>query len=289
MLPLSISYFIADFLYLILYKIGGYRTKVVSSNIKNAFPEKSEAEIKAIEASFYSHFCDLILEVIRAFSMSKKEYFDRVEDLNEGYLDKYYEEGRNVVLTAGHYGNWELIAAAAAGRFKHQTIGIYSPLKDEFLNKKITKSRGQLGLKLVSKKECKQFFAQAHEKPVALIFANDQSPSSGYRAHWTRFLNQDTAVVYGAEKFARTFNAPLVYAELHKKQRGKYSYRLETLIENPKDTKPGEASEAHTRRLEKDLIKRPNFWLWTHRRWKKTLPEAYGLYPIINEIKTPKS
>ncbi len=265
--------------------MGGYRTKVVGANIRKSFPEKSEKEVKAIMDEFYSHFCDVILEVIRAFSMRDKEYYERVEALNEGYLDKYYEQGRSVVLTAGHYGNWELIAAAAAGRLKHRTIVIFSPLKDEFLDKKIKDSRGQLGLELVSKKECKYLFENAFDEPVALIFANDQSPSSGYRAHWTRFLNQDTAVVYGAEKYATTFDAPVIYGELHKMGRGKYGYKWETLIDNPKETQAGEISEAHTRRLEKDIIERPDYWLWTHKRWKKSRPEGYELYPVINDIK----
>ena len=53
----------SDFLYLLIYKVLGYRKKVVFENLKNAFPEKSATEIEKIANAYYHYLCDLLVEV----------------------------------------------------------------------------------------------------------------------------------------------------------------------------------------------------------------------------------
>jgi KDO2-lipid IV(A) lauroyltransferase len=104
-------------------------------------------------------------------------------------------------------------------------------------------------------------------------FIADQTPSPE-KAYWTTFLHQDTPVFWGTEAIARKLNYPVVYASVYKVKRGYYSIAAETLFEEPKDTKEGEISEAHTRKLERDIQQHPSIWLWSHRRWKHRRPSG---------------
>lgn len=102
---------------------------------------------------------------------------------------------------------------------------------------------------------------------TATAFAADQTPPPE-TAYWTTFLNQDTPVFWGTEKIAQKFNYPVVYVTIRLVKRGHYEVDAELVYDDPKSTKEGEITEMHTRRLEQDIKKQPEIWLWSHRRWK---------------------
>jgi len=95
-LPLNILYILSDFLYVVLYKTFRYRKKVVRTNLLNSFPEKSIKEIENIERKFYSHFCDLVIESIRLFSISEKELARRNKIVNAEILDPFFEREKSM-------------------------------------------------------------------------------------------------------------------------------------------------------------------------------------------------
>ena len=108
--------------------------------------------------------------------------------------------------------------------------------------------------------------AQKNELTVTAFIA-DQTPSY-LDTYWTRFLNQDTPVFRGAEVIAGKLDYPVVYARVKKIKRGYYEISAETLTDHSRETKNGEISEIHTKKLEADIIAQPAYWLWSHRRWK---------------------
>ena len=73
LLPMKVLYWVSDFLYIIIYRLIGYRTKVVRRNLRASFPDKSEAELRKIEKDFYHHFADYIVETIKLAHISEKE------------------------------------------------------------------------------------------------------------------------------------------------------------------------------------------------------------------------
>lgn len=271
-LPMRILYVKADFLYLILYRLVGYRKKVVSSNIEKAFPEKTPDERKQIEGKFYRHLCDLVVESIKMFTISEREALKRVTNKNPELINQYFEQGKSVVMVGGHYGNWELYALTIHHYIHHQAVALYTPIKNKFLDQKIRSSRGRLGTLMLSTTEIKRRMAANPNELVAIIFAADQSPKSPKHAHWMEFLNQDTGVQIGTEKFARDHDMPVIAGHIMKLKRGHYQVEYELITEKPRETKPGEISEAHTRYLERIIREKPEFWLWSHRRWKRKRP-----------------
>ena len=73
LLPWRVMYFLSDCIYVLVYYVFGYRKNVVFSNLKIAFPEKTEGERKRIAKDFYHGFVDSFVETVKLISISEKE------------------------------------------------------------------------------------------------------------------------------------------------------------------------------------------------------------------------
>ncbi len=272
LLPFPLLYILSDGLYVLFYYMLGYRKKVVLQNIRNSFPDKTEKEHIEICKKFYKHFCDLVVESLKTFTISEKEVLKRVICINPEVIDKYFDQNRSVIIAGGHYNNWEIFAVAVDALIKHKTVGIYKPLSNKYFDDKMRSTRGKYGLEMISTKDVKTFFDKHINVLTATIFGTDQSPSNPNNAYWMKFLNQDTGVLFGAEKFAKEYNYPVIYGRLNKLKRGHYSLDFTDVTDTPKETAHGEITEKITLLLEKDIQAIPQYWLWTHRRWKHKRP-----------------
>ena len=275
LLPFPLLYGLSDSLYVLFYYILGYRKKVVLQNIKNSFPEKSENEINQICKNFYKHFCDLVVESLKIFTISEKQVQKRMIFTNPEVINKYFDQNRSVIIAGGHYNNWELFAVAVDGIIKHKTAGIYKPLSNKYFDEKMRVTRSKYGLNMIPTKAVKRFLDDNINTPTATIFGADQSPSNPNSAYWMKFLNQDTGVLFGTEKFAKEYNFPVIYGRLNKVKRGHYTLDFFDVTDKPNETAYGEITEKITLLLEKDIRAIPQYWLWTHRRWKHKKPEGY--------------
>ena len=274
LLPFRVLYVVSDFLYLVLYKVFGYRTKVVKMNLRNSFPEKSEEELKKIEKQFYHHLCDVIVETFKSFTISSKEVLNRMVCLNPELPDYYYDQGRSVLLAGGHYNNWEWIATSLNQQIKHTAAALYTPLSNKFFEKKMRSTRGKFGLKMIPIKKVNEFFEESKTELTATVFGIDQSPRNPTRCHWTHFLNQETGVMFGVEKFAKELNYPVLFSKIDKVKRGYYTFSFSVLTDKPLELPPGEIIETATRLLEEQIRPMPQYWLWTHKRWKHKRPKS---------------
>lgn len=269
-LPSWMLYRISDVMYILLYRLVGYRKKVVRTNIQNSFPELTKAKQIEIERKFYVHLCDLIIESIMAFSISKRELEERFVYRNPEIFKKYFDNNQHVTLIGGHYGNWELFAVSVGLQSQHQPIALFTPLSNKFMNHKMTKSRSKFGLWMKSYAEVKEIMKTESARPFIFCFVSDQCPHAAQQPYWTEFLNQETGVQFGAEKFSRDNKTPVIYGYIHKPKRGYYEVEYKLICEDPAELEMGMISEKHTRMLEEDIRNEPAYWLWTHKRWKRT-------------------
>ena len=267
LLPYPLLYLVSDIVYLIIYRLIGYRKEVVFTNLKNAFPDKSKQELKKIMSDFYRHFCDIIMESFKGFTISEKQLRKRLVIKNPEFSNYFADKGQSIIFVGGHYNNWEICAQAFAMYSNHKCIGIYKPLSNSFLNSKIYISRSKYGMDLISMKEAKKSFNDDGDAK-AIVFGSDQNPSNPKRAYWLQFLNQDTAVLFGVEKYAKEYNWPVVYVSISKVKRGYYEVEYSLITDKPTEQPHGKITEDFTNRLEQDIINQPQYWLWTHKRWK---------------------
>ncbi len=256
-------------MYAVLYYGLGYRKDVVKQNLKNSFPEKSEAEINVICKKFYHHLCDLFLETFKTLTISKKEMLKHCcfSKEAEALFARMADEKKSIVLVMGHLGNWEWAGNSFSLVCKQQLYVIYHPLSNKRFDGLIYRMRTRFGTKLIPMKETFRDMLKNRDEVNATAFIADQTPSP-QNAYWTTFLNQDTPVFKGTEIIAKKINYPVVYATVKKIKRGYYEIFAELLEEHSGATKDGEISEKHTKKLEQDIIIQPETWLWSHRRWK---------------------
>ena len=268
LLPFWMMYRVSDLFFILLYYLLGYRKKVVMENLRNSFPEKSEAELKKIAIDFYRYLCDLFFETIKTLTASRKRMLMhcKMNEETQKLFDSYYAQQKSVIIVMGHLGNWEW-AGAVFENSRHQLYVIYHQLSNPYFNTLVIKMRTRLGTRLIEMKSTLREMVSKRKEVCATAFIADQTPFPE-NAYWTTFLNQDTPVFTGTEKIAQKFNYPVIYVSIKRHKRGQYEVFGELLFDQPKDTQEGEISEAHTRRLEHDIRQQPEVWLWSHRRWK---------------------
>ena len=263
-------YLVSDVLYLIVGKLLKYRKPLITKNLKNSFPKKSENEIKNIRRFFYKHFSDLIVESLKGFTISEKIINKKIKLKNPELLNKMAQKKQNIVLIGGHYNNWEMSAQKMPLECEHELFAIYKPLSNKFFDKKMKDSREKFGLRMIPMKETKNYFHSDNKKPRAIIFGSDQSPSNTKNAHWIKFLNQESGFLFGAEKYAKEFNWPVVFVSIQKINRGTYEVSFQLITDQPNKEPKGKIIEDFAQLLEADINQNPPYWLWTHNRWKKS-------------------
>lgn len=276
--PLFILYGLANTLKWIFYGLISYRKKVILENLSRSFPEKSVKEINQIAFQFYGYLTDQLLEFFKGVSLTESQVLKRVELNNPEIVQNYLNQGIPVILVAGHQGNWEW-AIHRLALTKNTNDIVYQKLNNPAFNEFSKQVRQKFGnIVLMEKRESVILTRDRKKIPRVVCLAADQAPQKPESAYWTSFLNQDTAFFTGMERFAREYQYPVVFAELIRKKRGYYSMTYELLAEPSFENLPnGEIIERFARRLEKSIIKFPEQYLWSHRRWKHKKPEQISI------------
>lgn len=268
-IPFSVLHFKSKLLAGILGQVVGYRKKVVISNLKRCFPEKSNQEIKQIAKKFYLNISDILLESLKGLNLSKSEMETRFKILNPEAMDKYFEKGQSIICLASHYANWEWGIQAVNSQVKHQAISIYKPLSNKHLEGYMLKQRSRLGMKLFGIEDTKVAFGQAQIEPVAIILAADQSPSNMLKSIMADFFHERIGFLHGPEAYAFKTKTPVVYFDVQRIKRGYYTLEINELYTGKESLQKGELTQAYSNRIQEVLHKKPEDWLWSHKRWKK--------------------
>ncbi len=265
-LPFPALYTLSDVLYY-LFLLSGYRKDVVLENLKNSFPEKTPDEIETLCKSYFRYLCDLTLETLKTMRMTEEEARERFLFTKPEWLDKMYKDKKSIIIVMGHYGNWEWAGPSFSLNTDYQLVVVYRPLSNPYFEKMLAKARTKYGNRLNAvNQNLRDIFAN-RKSITATAFIADQAAVSA-NSYWTDFLNQDTSVFNGPEKIAIKFNYPVVYMAIRRVRRGYYQMVAVLLFENPDSSDRGVILEAFTRRLERDILRDPVVWLWSHRRWK---------------------
>jgi Kdo2-lipid IVA lauroyltransferase/acyltransferase len=269
LLPLRILYIFSDFLFLILYYFPSYRRKVVATNLRNAFPEKSREELRKIEKKFYKHLADVFVETLKMTHISREEMKKRFILTNPEVLTKINNEGRDIAAICAHYCNWEWMSALPLFTDIKCTT-IYKPLHNKLFDKFLNDIRRKKGFFLTPMSNIVREIVTDKKNGVNALYAfiTDQTPANVDVQYWTTFLNQDTPVFVGVEKIAAKYDMAVVYFDNQKTRRGYYTFTAELLFDHPAGLPEHTVTEAHVRKLEEIINKQPEYWVWSHKRWK---------------------
>ena len=278
LLPLRVLYCISDVLYLLLYKLIGYRRRVVRNNLSTSFPEKDEKERRTIEKKFYHFFCDYIIETIKLLSIRRKTLLKHMEYRNMEEMERCFDEGQSVCALLGHYCNWEFLTTVNVGwkRYPEAKVGlVYHPLSSKVVDRLIIATRQHTGGVAVPKQEVLRYMIRYKQQGLHSLFGliSDQSPKWENIHLWLPFLTHETPVFTGAERLIRKMNNAVFYAEMSRPKRGKYVVNFQLMTREPGTLEENELTRMFFTRLEETIRQTPHLYLWSHDRWKRTREE----------------
>ena len=272
-LPLPVLYVTADLFYFLLKNVIQYRSAVITDNLGNAFPEKTEKEIKNLKNRFYRYFCDVFFESLKLYHMSASQMKKRVTFKGVDELNRFAEKGKGVLVLAYHHQNWEW-GSYLQTLSKHRVLMVYNKMRnnppmDDFL----LRAREQWGGQGVQMGRAAKvaFDLEKQKIPALLGLVADQSalPDQGI---WTMFFNREAAFFPGPEKIARKTNQPVFFQRVRRVARGRYEYEFKLMVEEPAKASPYEILRLYVRNMEEVIREEPAYYLWSHRRWKYKRP-----------------
>jgi len=271
LLPLRVLYAVSDCLYPLVYHVFKYRRGVVRKNLVNSFPEKSNDEIITIEKKFYRYFCDLFIESFVQVHFSVSESLKRMTYSNPEVITDQFKKGKSVFLITSHYGNWEWNSSLTAVFPEGNSLyGIYKQLTNPTFDRLMIKIRTNFGGKVIETQDLFKSMLQMKSNNVqgAFFMLSDQRTPAHSARLWMTFMNQETAVLTGVEQLAKKFDYPIVFMNVERVKRGYYACSFSMIEESPKNCTNFEITEKYMNMLEEKIRKTPEYWLWTHNRWK---------------------
>mgnify|MGYP003605948192 FL=1 len=268
-LPLRVLYWLSDFIFVILYFVVGYRKKVVFQNLKNSFPEKSDSELKIIRKKFYHNFCDYLVETLKSFTIPSHELRVRVQHLNQDVFHEAKKENKNVILLAGHIFNWEWFNALATIIPQEKSFPVYRKVQSSFWEQKVKAIRNRFGNHALEAKEViRHIFKNTNDGNSVYMFVADQTPHSSEVTYGLEFLHQKTPAFVGYDKLSTRMDLVFVYCEMKKVKRGYYQINYHRIYPDGEKFQEYEVVRKFHKMLETTINKRPDNYLWSHRRWK---------------------
>lgn len=274
-LPFAVFYLLSDVVCFILYRLIGYRKTVVQGNLKIAFPDLAPTELLQIEKKFYTHLCDLFLEIIKSMGMRKEEMLQRFQVKNIEVLKTFEEQNRSIFLVCGHYASWEWMMSLGY-HIKHKGYGIYRPISNPYFDALIKRIRSRHDAYMIPQKESVSIIKNKEDSGELGIygFASDQSPRPKPLTYWRSFLGVHVPVYNGAERLAIELDVPVVFAKIKRVKRGYYELEFKTLTDQPKSLKKNEITDLFTEWLEAQIKEDPSQYFWTHKRFKYAKKEV---------------
>jgi len=268
-LPFRILYLLSDFVFFIVYRIIKYRKRTVRENLALALPHLSKEERDVIEKKFFQHMCDMFLEMIKTLSISKKEMEKRYKFTNIEVYHDLEKKGKSIALLCAHYASYEWVVSMNR-HISFKGYGIYKKIANKYFDKLVHDIRSKFKASLITTKETAETIAENYEKGILSLygFASDQSPKPSKALLWHSFMGIITPVHTGAEFLAKRYDMNVIFLRTKKVKRGYYEGTFELMAENPKETKRFEITEDFIQRVEKQIYEAPEFYLWTHKRWK---------------------
>lgn len=278
LLPYRALYALSDALHVIVYDVARYRLKVVRRNLATSFPEKGQAELRAIERGFYRWLCDYFVETIKLMSVSRAELLRHVEFRGVEALEDSFDRGQPCATILGHYGNWELLSATGIVFRRHPeaVVGlVYHPLRNRVFDRLFIKIRQSMGGVCVPKQDILRYLAKFRSQGVMNVFGYiaDQAPKYQNIHLWLPFLGHDTPVFTGAERIMRKMDNTVFYIDVERPARGKYVYTFKPMTDKPGELPEYEITRRFFAMLEQTIRRNPSCYLWSHNRWKRTHEE----------------
>lgn len=267
-LPYSLFYAFSDFVFFLVYRVVGYRKEIVLHNLKLVFPEKDMDELLRIRKSFYHHMCDMFLEMVKTMALSKEQVKQRYHITNIDFLQKVVEH-KSVLVICSHYANWEW-NVSINNYIDAKGYAVYQKIANPYFDRLIKRIRAKWNTVPITTNDTPKTVLYNERNGVRAVYGmvSDQSPQVQRTNYWSEFMGVKVPIYNGVEVLARKLDLAVVFVKVSKVKRGYYQAEFIPITVSGKETKENEITEQFLRLTEQQIREKPEYYLWTHRRWK---------------------
>lgn len=268
-LPFRLLYIVSDLVYVLIYYLIGYRRKIVRQNIALALPHLSKKEQLRVEKESYRHLCDMFLEMIKTMTISEQEMNKRFVFTNLDLYLQMEKKQKSIALLCAHYASYEWVISMNK-HIDFEGFAIYKKIANKYFDKLVRDIRSKFKATLISTGQTISVIEKNYKtKHLGVYgFASDQSPQLSKTHHWGTYMGIETPVHTGAEMLAKRYDMNVIFLKVKKIKRGHYEATFEHLFDNPKEVPNYQISDEFLRRVEQQILEAPEYYLWTHKRWK---------------------
>lgn len=263
---------VENLLYLLLYYGIRYRRGVVAVNLRNSFPEKSDGERAEIGRRFYRTLAEIFVDTLDLAHLTSRKWH---RSLTIRGLEEHRQrvEGRDWIAMTAHFGCWEYSSFWGLYVPSQIIVAVYHPLRSKIMEAFYQRLRNGDHATTVSMNESLRFFLRnrgkgLHGRNLVMGLIADQNPPRRPDSHWFRFLNQDTIFFDGGEKLALRCHLPVYFVKMDRLSRGRYEMSFAPIYDGVEPVAENEITERYVRLLEAEIRRRPELWIWSHKRWK---------------------
>lgn len=212
----------------------------------------------------------MFLEMVKSISISNKELKARYRFTNLPEMERVMEAEKGILLMCGHYGSYEWVNSLQLYGLDYRGFGIYKQVKNRYFDQMAKDIRGRFDGELITTVEATRTITKYQKQGVKGVYAMiaDQSPKIERAKYWTDFMGITVPVFTGSEKLATNLDMPVVYLHVEKPSRGHYEATFVTITDHPEEEPPYKITNVYLSELEKQIKKAPEYYLWTHKRWK---------------------
>ncbi|MGB5646131.1 MAG: lysophospholipid acyltransferase family protein [Muriicola sp.] len=267
-LPNFLFYGFSNAMFFLLFYLIGYRRDVVQKNLQLTFPNSSKEERSRIEKVFYRHLCDLFLEMVKTMNMTSDEVKKRYDIQNIEILQAI-EKKKSVLILCTHYANWEW-NTSINNYLNVKGYAVYQKIGNVYFDRLIKRIRSKWNTTPIEQKNTVKTVIYNEKNKIlgAYGMVSDQSPMASRANYWSQFMGIKVPIFNGAEVLARKLDLAVVFLKVSKVKRGYYQAEFIPITEHGKSTKEHEITEKFLRLAEQQIKEQPEYYLWTHRRWK---------------------
>lgn len=266
---------------LTFYALDRAHRRVALSNLEQCFPNKPEAERRAIARAMFAHFGQVLLKLLTFSALTPEQMLERADYEGDERVRLAYAKGKGVLFFTGHFGFWECHAIAHA--VKLRPIGVLARTLDNVrLNDLLERIRTGTGNHVIYRQGAVRRVLKtlaAGEGVALLIDQHMHSPD----AIWVNFFRRPAATTSTLAALALRTGAAVIPVFAEPLPGGRYKFVYEAPVEPPGADSPDairEFTQRCTDVLEMHVRRKPELWLWMHRRWRDApTPDAPGMFP----------
>jgi KDO2-lipid IV(A) lauroyltransferase len=264
-LPYKVVLWKLKCLFFIWGYLFGIRKRVVVSQLKNVFPEKSADEIRKLTKTIYT---ELSISVAEIFIFDDRYFDGKVELVGIENVNTALEYGRGVLLVSAHFSNWELGAKYTAREFG-QVVGVAKSQHNKLFNDYINQQRASSGLTIVEMKNAVKHIVSAVKKNQIVALLVDQY--AGKHGVEMDFLGLKTKSYTSVAQLAIKLGSPVIVCfDFRKDGKHQIIYSepcffndLTNSIENVIKVTAEINSD-----IEQKIRDFPHLWFWVHKKFR---------------------